>query len=341
MSVELPSAALSRRTVLGLCCSLPFAVESKPKPQALKPAPRSGCSVESVARRVPADIVLDLQSGTVLTSALRVPVGEDLTGYKPLDDEARRATVIYPASLTKLEAVKEMIRRLQSGMWDKTKPLSIRLLPGSKPFIMDYDLVSRWTMTASSNVLDRIVSKDFIESMNEHMRRIGMTNSRYLNATGYPTSNYVRENHVTTLHDLILSIVDFERNYAQNPEALSALDSTGFTGLGEIDIPRLGKRHHTFPLMAAATGDKAHPIPGVVRAKTGTTCDAGSGVYFAYEYGGRTFIFITLGHKFGNEPGRSRDDYAETMIATHQPGLQAFIDGFPSVPTTTAVAPQR
>lgn len=282
------------------------------------------CSKQAKANRVRADVIFELQSGQKI--------------YTNLSDADIAGKQLDPASLTKIESTKELIRRVWSGVWTKDTVFNVSNRPQEARHERNVDAIARLSMVTSFNVMDQIASKDptFMEGVQASIKRLGMTSTRYLSPTGNPNgSPEVRRNHRTTVGDLMISIRDYHLNYTQSDRVERAFGRPSLSGQPSIaDIPHLDRFTNTVTLLENAVSKKAHPVPGVTDGKTATTCNAGSGLYLKYDFNGRSFIVMTLGH----DSGASRDAHARNLIETYKNDMAAFGSAEQKIPEALPTA---
>ncbi len=285
-------------------------------------SPVGDCTPEKKEGRVRADVLFDMDDGTIVSSTLFDTKTGDVLKTNLTDDDMKK-TVIHPASLTKLESVMELMRRIMSGEWAKDTVIKF-FFKKKQPTNLTLTDIAVASLNPSANVMDHpsIATPDFIASMNAYMKSKGMLNTTYLNATGYPTNQEVRKGHLTTLHDLIIGIRDFELNYATPEKVKEVFGLDKLTGLWKINVPGLKRVQHTISVLETAEGKAAHPIEGVVSGKSGTTCNFGSGAYLTYQFNkDHTFGLLTIGHN----SGAARDAYIRSSFETQKTAMADFI----------------
>lgn len=143
--------------------------------------------------------------------------------------ESQSNQIIAPASLTKMMTAYVVDHELKAGKIAMTDRVVISKkawqMGGSKMFVKVGDTVSvqdlmRGIIIQSGNdasiaMAEHIAGSEeaFADLMNQQAQRIGMTNTHFMNATGWPDPN-----HVTTAADLAklarAMIFDFPENYA-------------------------------------------------------------------------------------------------------------------------------
>jgi D-alanyl-D-alanine carboxypeptidase len=268
------------------------------------------CTKQSIGNRVRADVIFELQTGQTIYTNLSAA---DMAN-KPLD----------PASLTKLESTKEIIRRMWSGTWTKDTTFAVSIRPNEPPHARTPDELGRMSMVTSFNVMDQVARKDptFMENVREAVKNLGMTGTNYLSPTGDPAASPdIRQNHRTTVHDLMISIRDYHLNYAHPKKIEPVFGRPSLSGLPSIaDIPHIHRSTNTLTLLENAISPKAQPVHGVTDGKTAYSCNAGWGSYLKYDFNGRSFIVMTLGH----DTNVKRDLHARSLIETYKSDMTAF-----------------
>ncbi|MBR0672402.1 D-alanyl-D-alanine carboxypeptidase family protein [Neoroseomonas soli] len=267
-----------RRTLLGGAFGAVIATpalaqrQAQPRRQAAPPRPAGAPAdtplgpVDVVARQA---IVVDYATGAVLLE-------------KNADER------MPPSSMSKLMTMYVVFEQLKAGRLqpDQTLPVSERAwrMGGSKMFVdigsqIRVDDLIRGVIVQSGNdaciVLAEAVSgseTQFAELMNETGRRIGLQNSNFRNATGWPDPE-----HRMTARDLsILArriITDFPDYYAYYNER-----SFRFNNITQ---------ENRNPLLAR--------VPGADGLKTGHTEEAGYGLTGSAKRGDRRVILVVNG----------------------------------------------
>jgi D-alanyl-D-alanine carboxypeptidase len=266
------------------------------------------CTKEQFSHSVRADLVFDLKTGTVISS--NIPA------------EKHETTVIHPASLSKLESIKEIIQRIRAGLWNRFDKFTVKLPYPHKPVEMNLPEVVLSSANPSLNVIDSIADQNFMDGIAKNLKAIGATHSTYVSATGLPVSERVRKEQVTTLADIARSVRDFELNYATPEVSRDVLGLDRFTGIWKLSIAGIHRNTHTIKILEDAKGDGTKPYPGVTSGKSGYTCEFGFGSYVRYEGTGRPFIIFTSGHVLPV----LRDNHTISLIESSKAAFSAFVE---------------
>lgn len=215
----------------------------------------------------------------------------------------------YPASLTKMMTVYLAFEAMEKGEISAEKMVKVSAhAAGQTPVKIGFRVgaelkfgdVLAAAAVASANdaavVVAEAVSGDeqaFVRRMNQAAARLGMTNTRFANASGLPGGS-----QTTTARDMALLGAALLR---EHPKRFSLFNQRG----GRI----AGKRYETTNSMLN--------LPGGFGLKTGFTCAAGYNGVGAAERGGRRIILVTLGND--SRPARLRDAqdvFRKAMAAT-------------------------
>ncbi len=290
-------------------------VKSGLKPVSLKQAAAAkipdrppNCTKEQFSHSVRADIVFDLRTGAVITS--NIPADKHET------------TVIHPASLSKLESIKEIVQRIRAGFWNRTEKFTVKLPQPYKPVQMNLPEIVLASANPSLNVIDSIADQPFMDGIAKNLKAIGAVHSTYVSATGLPVSERVRKEQVTTLADLARSVRDFELNYATPEVSRDVLGLDRFTGIWKLSIAGIHRNTHTIKILEDAKGEGAKPYPGITSGKSGYTCEFGFGSYVRYEASGRPFIVFTSGHV----SPVLRDAHTISLIESSKAAFSGFVE---------------
>jgi D-alanyl-D-alanine carboxypeptidase len=284
-------------------------VSLRPQATAAKiPDRPASCTKEQFSHSVRADLVFDLRTGTVISS--NIPA------------EKHETTVIHPASLSKLESIKEIVQRIRAGFWNRFDKFVVKLPQPHKPVEMTLPEVVLASANPSLNVIDSIADQPFMEGIGKNLKAIGAMHTNYVSATGLPVSERVRKEQVTTLADIARSVRDFELNYATPEVSRDVLGLERFTGVWKLSIAGIHRNTHTIKILEDAKGEGAKPYPGVTSGKSGYTCEFGFGSYVRYETNGRPFIVFTSGHV----TAPLRDAHTINLIESSKAAFGAFTE---------------
>ena len=244
-------------------------------------ASAEGRALETAAKRA---ILLDDATGTVIFE-------------KNADD------LMPPASMSKLMTVVMVFQELSAGKLalEDTFPVSEKAwrMGGSKMFVEVGKRVSvadllRGIIVQSGNDATIVVAEGlsgseeaFAEEMTQHAREIGLTDSVFKNASGWPS-----EGHVMTARDLAVLA---HHTVSAYPGYYPYYAETNFTFSGieqRNRNPMLGK------------------VKGVDGLKTGHTEEAGYGLTASAERDGRRLILVIA----GLESSKQRAKEAERLL---------------------------
>ncbi len=217
-----------------------------------------------------ADIAVDLSTGTILTAseadALRRPASL-----------AKLMTAFVAFEALASEEITEDKRVSVSAFAARTPPVKLRMRAGSK---IEFAEVLGAAVVGSKNdaavvVAEAIAGSEaaFVERMNVAASRLGMSNTRFANATGLPAPG-----QQTTARDMALLSQALLAQFPRRSELLSRRSVTA-----------LGRRVST-------TNPLFGRVKGAEGLKTGFTCAAGYSVAALVERNGRRIIAVTLGH---------------------------------------------
>ncbi|WP_018632393.1 D-alanyl-D-alanine carboxypeptidase family protein [Neomegalonema perideroedes] len=203
----------------------------------------------------------------------------------------------YPASLTKMMTVYLAFEAMEKGEIapdDKIKisrraagqtPVKIGFRTGAE---LRFGDVLAAAAVASANdaavaVAEAVAGSEeaFVARMNAAAVRLGLTNTRFVNASGLPGAG-----QSTTARDMALLGAALLRDHPKRSELFNQRS-------GRL----AGKSYQTTNTILG--------FPGGFGLKTGFTCAAGYNVVGAVERGGRKVILVTLGNP--SRPARTRD----------------------------------
>ena len=194
----------------------------------------------------------------------------------------------YPASLTKLMTAYVVFRQAQAGAITMQSPVTVSANAAkAPPSKMHYKPGSQLTLdhalkiilVKSANDVSIAIAESiagsndrFLAMMNAEAARLGMSDTRFVNANGLPG-----EGQSTTARDMALLGVALHREF---PEHL-----------------------HYFALEAISTGKRTYEnhnvligrFPGATGMKTGFICSSGFNQVSSATRGGRTVVSVVLG----------------------------------------------
>ena len=220
------------------------------------------------------------------TSAKRAMLLDDSTGTVIFEKNAD--DLMPPASMSKLMTAVMVFQRLKAGALslDDTLPVSEKAwrMGGSKMFVEVGKRVSvedllRGIIVQSGNDATIVVAEGlsgdeeaFAEEMTQHAREIGMNDSVFKNASGWPS-----EGHVMTARDLATLASHTIREYP---------DYYAYYSEGSFTFSSIEQRNRN-PLLGT--------VAGVDGLKTGHTSEAGYGLTASGERNGRRLIVVIAG----------------------------------------------
>ncbi|MCP4317354.1 MAG: D-alanyl-D-alanine carboxypeptidase [Hyphomicrobiales bacterium] len=196
----------------------------------------------------------------------------------------------YPASLTKLMTAYVVFRQVRAGKLTMQSPVTISnnaaKAPPSKMYFkvgsqLTLDNAMKIILVKSANDVSVAIAEtvagsheQFVAMMNAEAVRLGMTDSRFINANGLPGGG-----QRTTARDMALLGVALKREF-----------------------PQYG---HYFSLEAISTGKKTYTnyniligrFPGANGMKTGFICASGFNQVSSATRNGRTVVSVVLGAK--------------------------------------------
>ena len=269
------TATLSGAAVPAATAAKPVVATAKPVATAavVPAAPAAsapGSSMSTIATRA---ILIDVGTGSVLLS-------KDADGKMPT------------SSMSKTLSLYLVFDALKKGQWKLTDELPVSekawKMGGSKMFIKVGDKVKvedliRGVATISGN--DAVVclaeglagsEDDFTERLNALAKQLGMTNSHFMNASGWPV-----EGHYSTPRDLATIgehlVKDFPEYYHFFSESSFSYVADGRTITQPATDPLVGK------------------VAGVDGIKTGHTDIAGYGIISSAKRDGRRLILVVNG----------------------------------------------
>ena len=269
--------------VLALCFSFSFLSTAM--------AGYSADNCKGDTNRVRGDLVFDLHSGEILF-------------------EKNANASFHPASLTKLVSLMIIFDALRADEIDYSDRVQLVRVRGQ----VDGRTASIKSMTVReaiggiatgslNNALDGVAQKigmeTFIRRMNQKSKLLGLSRTKFVNATGWPTPSSKSQQR-TTLHELATLLrhleTEYEREYSQ------------FDGKAKVYIAGLANPlSATNNLLQNASSRRANPYKGVVGGKTGYTCYSGWHLITLYKDPSKPhdrLVVMSVGHTTG--AGRDR-----------------------------------
>lgn len=241
---------------------------------------------------------LPARAQEVTTTATHAYLIDDTTGAVLFEKNANQR--MHPSSMSKLMTVYMVFERLNEGRlkMDDTFPVTEKAwrMQGSKMFVALNSRVSvedllRGVIIQSGNDACIVLAEGlgnseaaFAEEMTKRGKALGLTNSTFINASGWP-----HDDHLTTPHDLAIlakSLID------TFPEYYKIYSEKEFTYNGI----KQGNRN---PLLYKDTGTDG--------LKTGHTEAAGYGLVASAKRGDRRLILVLNGMKSVNERSREAE----------------------------------
>lgn len=253
----------------------------------LAAAVSSAEAIDSLAR--PAAVVVDAKTGQVL--------------YEEAADSKR-----YPASVTKVMTLYLLFEELEAGNIALStkmvvsrhaaaaRPTKLGLAAGSSIAVED---AIKSLVTISANDMARVIAEHisgtewaFAQRMTQTARALGMRNTHYANASGWPDPN----NFTTVRDQAILAMAV----YQHFPQYYAYFQTTRFAYGGRT----YSSHNRVLGYMGAVDG-----------LKTGWTNSSGSTILTAARSDGRHLIVAA----FGYSGARARDDKVRQLVATYLP----------------------
>jgi len=223
----------------------------------------------------------------------------------------------YPASLTKLMTAYVVFRQAEAGAITMQTPITVSSnaakAPPSKMYFkpgsqLTLDHALKIILVKSANDVSVAIAESvagsnarFIAMMNAEAARLGMTDTRFVNANGLPG-----EGQSTTARDMAMLGVALHREFPQH--------------------------RHYFALEAILTGSRTYKnynvligrFPGANGMKTGFICSSGFNQVSSATRNGRTVVSVVLG-------ARDQEERAVESARLLETGLTAAARGKPSL----------
>jgi D-alanyl-D-alanine carboxypeptidase (penicillin-binding protein 5/6) len=247
-----------------------------------------GSAAQAFETRARAAYVLDMTTGTVL-------MAKDA-------DEA-----LPPASMSKLMTVNMLFEALHDGRVSLDTRFGVssraKAMQGSTMFLNEQDRPTveeliQGIVILSGNDACVVVAEGlagteaaFAEQMNERAPKIGLTNSHFVNSSGWPAAG-----HVMSVHDLATLAAHIITEY---PEYYGYFSHQEFLWDGRAPE----NRHNRNPLLKLGIGADG--------LKTGHTSEAGYGLVGSAVQGDRRIVFVIT----GLQTEKDRAEEAEAIVA--------------------------
>jgi D-alanyl-D-alanine carboxypeptidase (penicillin-binding protein 5/6) len=295
---------LNRRTLLlsgaAAAAALPAAAQAPRRPAPHAPAPRPQAHRPPADPPPPAGPPAQTPLGPVDTLARYAIVIDFNTGATLLDKDAD--VPMTPSSMTKLMTAYIVYSRLRAGRLklDDELPVSERAwrMGGSKMFVplgarVRVEDLIRGMIIQSGNdaciVLAEAIAgseEQFVELMNQEAKRLGLTNSHFVNATGWPDpGHHMSARDISTVARRL--IMDFPEYYKYDSEK-----SFKYNNIDQ-------QNRNTLVQKGVADG-----------LKTGHTEAGGYGIVVSAPRGGRRVIVVVN----GLATARQRGEEAERLL---------------------------
>ncbi len=194
----------------------------------------------------------------------------------------------YTASLVKLMSAYMALEALDAGLISETQQVEVSRHAAAQPptkaglrsgQTVPFGEALAASVVASSNdaavVVAEALTADeavFAARMTDKARRLGMTGTRFGNASGLP-----HRDNVTTARDMAILAAAVLKRFTERQSLFSSTEV------------RIGKRR------LSTTNALLGSFPGALGLKTGFTCWSGYNIVAAAERNGRTLIAVVLG----------------------------------------------
>jgi D-alanyl-D-alanine carboxypeptidase (penicillin-binding protein 5/6) len=214
----------------------------------------------------------------------------DLTTDTVLLDK-NAETPLPPASMSKLMTLNLLFEALRDGRVRLDEPFAVSLrarsMGGSSMFLNENDRPTveeliKGIIVLSGNDACVVVAEGlagseeaFAQKMNERAKALGLTQSHFVNSTGWPA-----EGHVMSMHDLGRIAI---RLITEFPEYYGYFALTEFAFDGRTPDNRFNRN----PLLGLGIGADG--------LKTGHTSEAGYGIVGSAQQNGRRIVFVVTG----------------------------------------------
>jgi D-alanyl-D-alanine carboxypeptidase (penicillin-binding protein 5/6) len=229
-------------------------------------------------------------------------------------------TPLPPASMSKLMTLNMLFEALRDGRVQLDEPFAVstraREMGGSKMFLDETDRPTveqliKGIIVLSGNDACVVVAEGlagteeaFAQKMNERAAALGLTNSHFVNSTGWPA-----EGHAMSVRDLGLVAIRLIREF---PEYYGYFALTEFEFDGRVPDNRFNRN----PILGLGIGADG--------LKTGHTSEAGYGLVGSAIQNGRRIVFVVTGLKDAAERAEESErivtwafrEFAQKTVAT-------------------------
>lgn len=289
-SVLKKSSALLLAAMLAACQSVPSPAPSTPAASGVATAPAVapvGYAPATAVERGNAELVIDVSTGTVLYD---------------VDADAPR----YPASLTKMMTLYLLFEEVAAGRYSLSSPLNVSAKAAAQPpaklglkagSTITVEQAARALAVKSANDVAVVVAENiagseaaFASRMTSRARALGLTRTRFVNATGLPDPA-----QVTTARDMATLGLALKRGF---PQYASYYRAKSFSYGGR-----------TF----RATNNLIGKVAGVDGLKTGYIRMSGYNLVATGRRSGKPFVVVVM----GGQSEASRDREVTRLIETY------------------------
>ncbi|MBD1547929.1 D-alanyl-D-alanine carboxypeptidase family protein [Roseibium aggregatum] len=270
-----PLFAVAMALALAACQTAGVPVAPTPVVSQAAPPPQ----VKAVAYTSTAPASADSYSEVVLDMATGAPL------YAHDADKIR-----YPASLTKMMTLYLLFQEVGSGRYSLSTPLTVSARAASQPpaklglkagSTITVEQAARALAVKSANDVAVVIAENisgsedaFAARMNAQARALGLTRTRFVNASGLPDPG-----HVSTARDMARLGRALKTGF---PQYAGFFRAKSFTYNGR-----------TYP----TTNNLLGKVPGVDGLKTGHTNEAGYNLVATAHRGGERRLVVVMGSK--------------------------------------------
>jgi D-alanyl-D-alanine carboxypeptidase len=270
---------------------------------------KDNCDPNRGQNRVRADIVFDLKTGTILS-------------------EKNADTKFHPASLSKLMSLIVIFDAIRNDEIQYSERIQLVRTAGNLDnrssmvkSMSVKDAVNGVVTGSLNNALDGVANKigmaEFVNRMNTKAKSLGLTKTKFVNPTGWPTPHSMSSQR-TSLNDLATLLRHLETEYHKEYSNFDGKSSVTISG-----IPTPLKS--TNNLLQNASSRRAQPYKGVVGGKTGYTCYSGWHLITLYKDDlspSDRLVLMTVSH----DTGSARDNHMRKMLDKNIPKYREFLN---------------